>query len=84
MKAVACKGPNEVAVADAPDARIEVTGQAPVKRYNRELRDLILSGRAKPSVIVSHEPGLGDAPDAYRHFDKREDGWTKVVRDPTA
>jgi len=60
------------------------TGQAPVKRYNRELRDLILSGRAKPSMIVSHELGLGDAPDAYRHFDKREDGWTKVVLHPTA
>ncbi|GMA86615.1 aldehyde dehydrogenase [Angustibacter aerolatus] len=32
------------------------TGQAPVKRYNRRLRDLIVTGRATPSFIVSHEP----------------------------
>src|ERR1700759_3557639 len=34
------------------------TGQAPVKRYNRELRDLIVDGRANPSWIVSHELAL--------------------------
>jgi glutathione-independent formaldehyde dehydrogenase len=55
------------------------TGQAPVKRYNRELRDLILAGRAAPSKLVSHELGLEEAVEAYDHFDKREDGWTKVV-----
>ena len=58
------------------------TGQAPVKRYNRQLRDLIVKGRAKPSFIVSHELDLREGPDAYRHFDKREDGWTKVVLHP--
>ena len=31
------------------------TGQANVKAYNRQLRDLIHAGRAKPSFIVSHE-----------------------------
>ncbi len=60
------------------------TGQAPVKRYNAELRDLIIEGRATPSFIVSHEVGLDEAPDAYRHFDKREDGWTKVLLKPAA
>jgi hypothetical protein len=30
-------------------------GQCPVKRYNRELRDLIIHERANPSLIVSHE-----------------------------
>lgn len=59
------------------------TGQTPVKRYNRGLRDLIISGKATPSFIVSHELSLDDGPDAYRHFDKREDGWTKVVLHPT-
>lgn len=29
------------------------TGQCPVKRYNRELRDLIIRGLADPSKIVS-------------------------------
>lgn len=60
------------------------TGQCPVKRYNRELRDLILAGRARPSAIVSHELGLDDAPGAYEKFDRREDGWTKVLLHPAA
>jgi len=58
------------------------TGQAPVKRYNRALRDLIAGGKAKPSFIVSHEVGLDEAPTAYKNFDAREDGWTKVVMHP--
>ncbi len=58
------------------------TGQAPVKRYNRQLRDLILDGRARPGFIVSHEIGLDEAPEGYRRFDAREDGWTKVLLKP--
>ncbi len=60
------------------------TGQAPVKRYNRRLRDLIIAGRARPSFIVSHELGLAEAPRAYEHFDRRDDGWTKVLLHPQA
>jgi glutathione-independent formaldehyde dehydrogenase len=55
------------------------TGQCNVKAYNRQLRDLIHAGRAKPSFIVSHELELGKAPEAYQHFDARDQGWTKVV-----
>ena len=55
------------------------TGQCNVKAYNRQLRDLIFAGRAKPSFIVSHALALDEAPAAYRHFDDRDDGWTKVV-----
>jgi threonine dehydrogenase-like Zn-dependent dehydrogenase len=58
------------------------TGQAPVKKYNRALRDLVVAGRAKPSFIVSHELPLDQAPEAYEKFDRREDGWTKVVLHP--
>jgi len=60
------------------------TGQAPVKRYNRQLRDLIIEGRADPGRIVSHEVGLDEAVDAYERFDRREDGWTKVLLKPAA
>jgi len=60
------------------------TGQAPVKRYNRQLRDLIITGRATPSFIVSHEVGLDEAPDAYDKFDKRAPGYTKVLLKPNA
>jgi glutathione-independent formaldehyde dehydrogenase len=55
------------------------SGQANVKAYNRELRDLIHTGRAKPSFVVSHRLHLDAAPEAYAHFDAREGGWTKVV-----
>jgi glutathione-independent formaldehyde dehydrogenase len=58
------------------------TGQAPVKRYNRALRDLIIDGRANPSFLVSHELTLDQAPNGYEHFDKREGGWTKVLLHP--
>ena len=55
------------------------SGQANVKAYNRQLRDLIHVGRAKPSFVVSHRLRLDAAPDAYAHFDARDKGWTKVV-----
>jgi glutathione-independent formaldehyde dehydrogenase len=60
------------------------TGQANVKAYNRRLRDMITAGRATPSFVVSHEVPLADAPDAYRHFDKRDEGYTKVILKPAA
>lgn len=58
------------------------TGQCPVARYNRHRRDLIISGRANPSFVVSHEVALDDAPDAYAKFDRRDDGYTKVLIHP--
>ncbi|KAF7305252.1 Glutathione-independent formaldehyde dehydrogenase [Mycena chlorophos] len=58
------------------------TGQCNVKTYNRYLRDLIVSGRAKPSFVVSHNVSLDDAADAYDKFDRRVDGYTKVLLHP--
>jgi glutathione-independent formaldehyde dehydrogenase len=58
------------------------TGQCNVKAYNRYLRDLIVAGRAEPSLIVSNEVTLDDAADAYEKFDKRVDGYTKVILKP--
>jgi glutathione-independent formaldehyde dehydrogenase len=55
------------------------SGQAPVKKYNEYLRDLIVNGRAKPSKIISHRIQIEQAPDAYEKFDRRIDGYTKVV-----
>lgn len=40
------------------------TGQWNVKRYNRQLRDLIIAGRVKRSFVVSHELPLDQAPSA--------------------
>jgi threonine dehydrogenase-like Zn-dependent dehydrogenase len=47
-----------------------------------QLCRLIHQGKAKPSFLVSHELPLDKAPDAYEHFDARENGWTKVVLKP--
>ncbi|CAA7260343.1 unnamed protein product [Cyclocybe aegerita] len=58
------------------------TGQCNVKAYNRYLRDLIIAGKAKPSFIVSHNLPLDDAADAYDKFDRRVDGYTKVLLHP--
>jgi len=58
------------------------TGQCNVKKYNRYLRDLIISGKAKPSFVVSHDVSIDDAPDAYKKFDKRIEGYTKVLIHP--
>lgn len=58
------------------------TGQCNVKQYNRYLRDLIISGKAKPSFVVSHEIGIDEAEVAYEKFDKRIDGYTKVLIHP--
>ena len=58
------------------------TGQCNVKRYNRQLRDMIIAGRATPSFVVSNEVPLDQAPQAYEKFDKRIEGYTKVVLHP--
>ncbi|WP_241527307.1 zinc-binding dehydrogenase [Sphingomonas turrisvirgatae] len=58
------------------------TGQCNVKHYNRRLMKLIEQGRANPAQIISHRLPLDQAPDAYKHFDERDAGWTKVVLKP--
>ena len=58
------------------------TGQANVKKYNRQLCTLIASGKANPASIISHELSLDEGPDAYKHFDNRDKGWTKVILKP--
>jgi glutathione-independent formaldehyde dehydrogenase len=60
------------------------TGQADVKRYNRQLRDMITEGRARPSFVVSHELPLEQAPAAYQKFDQRVEGYTKVILKPSS
>jgi glutathione-independent formaldehyde dehydrogenase len=46
--------------------------------------DLIHHGKVSPSMIVSHQLPLDQAPDAYQHFDNRDEGWTKVILHPRA
>jgi len=43
---------------------------------------LIIAGKAKPSFVVSHDIHIDDAPAAYEKFDKRIEGYTKVLIHP--
>jgi glutathione-independent formaldehyde dehydrogenase len=54
------------------------------KRYDVMLRNLIVEGRLRPGKIVSHRLPFAAAPQAFRAFDERSGGYTKVVLDPTA
>ena len=58
------------------------TGQANVKQYNRQLRNLIHRDKINPGIIVSHELNLDEAAEGYKNFDDRLDGWTKVLLHP--
>ena len=44
---------------------------------------LITSGRLHPEEVFTHRFDLGNAPDAYRLFESREDGVIKVLLDTT-
>jgi threonine dehydrogenase-like Zn-dependent dehydrogenase len=37
-----------------------------------------------PSRILTQDEALVSAVDAYKHFDKREAGWVKVMLEPAA
>jgi glutathione-independent formaldehyde dehydrogenase len=43
------------------------------------LRNMIVSGAAKPSFVVSHHISFEEVEDAYTKFDQRKDGYVKVV-----
>ena len=57
-------------------------GRTHDRRYTVLLRDLIMSGRARPGAVVTHHGGLDDAPEFYRGFDQRADGIIKAVLRP--
>ncbi|MFZ0178475.1 MAG: glutathione-independent formaldehyde dehydrogenase [Candidatus Dormiibacterota bacterium] len=57
-------------------------GRTHDRRYTVLLRDLVLSGRARPGVVVTHHGRLEDAPDLYREFAQRATGIVKAVLHP--
>jgi glutathione-independent formaldehyde dehydrogenase len=57
-------------------------GQCPVKKYDRQLRDLVIAGKAEPGTIVTHHVDLEDVPEMYAKFDQRDRGVIKVVIHP--
>src|SRR5262249_13945265 len=58
------------------------TGQTPVARFAPILCDLVVQGKSKPSFLVSHRLLLEEAPKAYAKFERRIEGYTKVILKP--
>jgi threonine dehydrogenase-like Zn-dependent dehydrogenase len=57
-------------------------GQTHVHRYVQPLLGRIEAGEIDPTFIITHRLKLDDAPDAYKSFKAREDGYIKVVLTP--
>ena len=57
-------------------------GQTHMMRYMRKLLDHVERGEIDPSVIITHRLPLGNAPQAYSTFLKKQDNCIKVVLDP--
>lgn len=57
-------------------------GNCPHRRYVPKLIEMVRSGQADPSKVITQVGALSSALEAYQAFDKREDGWIKVALDP--
>lgn len=88
---VPLKGAAEVYVVDGVPERLNKAGElgaTPVdythdRRYTTLLRDLIVSGRARPGVIVTHHGHPDDAAALCKQFDQRANGVIKAVLCPS-
>lgn len=58
------------------------TGQTHVQRYMKPLLDLIQNRQIDPSFVITHKLPLGEAPQAFDIFNKKEDNCEKVVLKP--
>jgi threonine dehydrogenase-like Zn-dependent dehydrogenase len=54
------------------------------RKYVPELVELVRSGAARPSRVITQIGDLTGAVDAYDAFDAREQGWHKVALDPAS
>jgi glutathione-independent formaldehyde dehydrogenase len=57
-------------------------GRTNDERYNVHLRNLIVSGRAQPSFVVTQHISFDEVVEAYDRFDRRVEGFVKVVLVP--
>lgn len=58
-------------------------GQTHVPKYTRMLLDRIEAGDIDPPRVISHRVSLDEAPEAYKLFNERAGGCTKVVLNPS-
>ncbi|KAG2440986.1 hypothetical protein HXX76_003839 [Chlamydomonas incerta] len=54
-------------------------GQTPVQKYWGQLLEMVKSGKLDPTMVITHELPIEDAPRAYKIFNDKTDGCIKVV-----
>lgn len=54
-------------------------GQTHVQKFMGELLDMVLEDKVDLTDVISHRLTLDDGPDAYKHFNKDKDEYTKVI-----
>lgn len=54
------------------------------RKYIPSLIELVAAGVIDPSKVLTQHGSIANAIDAYKAFDKREDGWVKVMLEPQA
>ena len=59
-------------------------GQTHMQNYLEPLLKRIEAGEIDPSFMISHRIGIGQAPEMYGKWQKKEDQVTKIVIDPWA
>jgi len=52
-------------------------GQSPVQRYWKELLEMVESGDADPTIMLTHRIRIDDIAKAYTLQEKRAEGWVK-------
>jgi len=58
-------------------------GNCPHRRYIPELIELTASGRIDPAELLTQCVSMEDAVDAFKAFDVRQSGWTKIAVAPS-
>lgn len=54
------------------------------RKYIPRLLELVQGRAVNPAAILTHAAPLMSALEAYKQFDKRQEGWIKVMLDPAA
>jgi threonine dehydrogenase-like Zn-dependent dehydrogenase len=57
-------------------------GQTPVQRYWKQLLQMILDGVLDPTMVITHQVSLDEAPEMYKTFNDKLDNCVKVVLHP--
>ncbi|KAG6542235.1 hypothetical protein Mapa_016363 [Marchantia paleacea] len=57
-------------------------GQTPVQKYWKHLLELVQKSQLNPSLVITHQPPLEQAPEMYKTFNDKVDNCVKVVMHP--